>query len=97
MCIFLFLEPSRCSPYAVVSQFLQPSRHFRRSCVSNLCKHPAIMSHFSTFFHFFFDLPFLTHQLPSVVVPLLRLFFHTFSFHALVIATLLAETITVHF
>ena len=58
MCFLLFLEPSRCSPHAGVSRFLQPSRHLSWSCTSNLCKLLAIMSHSSTSFHLFFGLPF---------------------------------------
>ena len=58
MCFLLFLEPSRCSPYAEVSRFLQSSRQLLRSCASNLnCKPLAIMSHSSTSFHLFFGLP----------------------------------------
>ena len=70
----LFLEPRRCSKHAWVSWFLQPSRHLSRSCASNLCKPPAITSHSSTSFYLFFGLPFLSHQLLSVV-PLLASFF----------------------
>ena len=57
MC-FLFLEPSRGSPHAGVSWFLQPSRHLSRFRASNLCKPLAVMSESSTSFHLFFGLPF---------------------------------------
>ena len=58
MCFLLFLEPSRGSPHAGVSWFLQPNRHLSRSRASNLCKPLAVMSHSSTSFHLFFGLPF---------------------------------------
>ena len=77
MCFLVFLEPSRCSPRAGVSWFLQPSRHLSRSCASNLCKPLAIMTHTSTYFLFFFGLPFLSDQLLSAV-PLLGVVLHPF-------------------
>ena len=74
---------------------LQPSCHLSRSFASNLCKPLAIMSHSSTSFHLFFGLPFLSHQLLSVV-PLLDPFLHPFSTHAPTITTFaLSETLPI--
>ena len=62
MCFLLFLEPSRCSLHAGVSQLLQPSCHLSRSYASNFCKPLAIKSLSSTSFHLFFGFPLFVPQ-----------------------------------
>ena len=96
MCFLLFLKPSRCSPYAGVSRFLQPSRHLSQSHVSNLCKTSGNHVTFQHFYPFFFSVfLFLFHQLLSVL-PLLDPFLHPFYPHAPTIATFaFSETLAI--
>ena len=95
MCFFLFLEPSRDSPHAGVSWFLQPSRHLSRSWASNLCRPLAVMSHSNTSFHLFFGLPFFvpsTSKSNAFAGP----FLHPFSPHVPTTATFsLSETLPI--
>ena len=95
MCFLLFLEPSRGSPHAGVSWFLQRSCHLSRSWASNLCKSLAVMSHSSTSFHLFFGLRIFvpsTSKSSAFTGPL----FHPFSPHVPTIATFsLSETLPI--
>ena len=79
MRFFLFLEPSRCSPHAEVSRFLQLSRHLSWSCASNLCElwHSCHIPALYLFFGFPFFVPSTSLKCSAFTGPLSSSIFST--------------------